>query len=301
MQNVFVFKGISIHIWVYYLPPDNAEVRQELINMVQQIDLTDNRNMHIWIGDSNYVINQTLDKSNSNVSSRFHKDFITSLTDKGFHDAFRSFNTHAKQYSYTKKTSQHNNDSSEPSITKTRIDHIWIPFNYIQLIESFNHEEAQVITENDHAILNLKLHTADIIRNAYKHTGAVPTIRPPFRQIAEKEWVKVSMHNSFFIAKITFKSPNSSTVEVQPYKFIPTSAQNGIPSITMDGITTRLVQRSQLSVVEVFQDSQGIHRLLSPIVWFPDEPTSTLQPNLQICMTIYPHRLLILPNLMTYG
>ncbi|PKK67624.1 hypothetical protein RhiirC2_783266, partial [Rhizophagus irregularis] len=42
MQNVFIFKGISIYIWVCYLPPDNTEVRQELIDMVQQIDLADN-------------------------------------------------------------------------------------------------------------------------------------------------------------------------------------------------------------------------------------------------------------------
>ncbi|PKY48012.1 hypothetical protein RhiirA4_463455 [Rhizophagus irregularis] len=91
MQNVFVFKGISIHIWVYYLPPKNAE---------------------------------TLDKSNSNASSKFHKDFITLLMNQGLHDAFRSFNTHAKQYSYTKNTSQHNNTTSEPSITKSYLDSI---------------------------------------------------------------------------------------------------------------------------------------------------------------------------------
>ncbi|CAB4398982.1 unnamed protein product [Rhizophagus irregularis] len=183
MQNVFIFKGVSIYIWVYYLPPDNTEVRQELIDMVQQIDLADNRNMHIWIGDSNYVINQDLDKSNSNASSKSHRDFITSLMNQDFCDAFRSFNSHAEQYSYTKIISHYNNDTSGPSVTKTRIDHIWIPFNCIQHIESFNHEEAHAITESDHAILNLKLNTADIIRNAYKHTRAISTIRPSFRQI----------------------------------------------------------------------------------------------------------------------
>ncbi|CAB4394081.1 unnamed protein product [Rhizophagus irregularis] len=183
MQNVFIFKGISIYIWVCYLPPDNTEVRQELIDMVQQIDLADNRNMHIWIGDSNYVINQDLDKSNSNASSKSHRDFITSLMNQGFCDAFRFFNSHAEQYSYTKIISHYNNDTSEPSVTKTRIDHIWIPFNCIQHIESFNHEKAHAITESDHTILNLKLNMADIIRNAYKHTRAISTTRPFFRQI----------------------------------------------------------------------------------------------------------------------
>ncbi|PKY39099.1 hypothetical protein RhiirA4_452241 [Rhizophagus irregularis] len=67
------------------------------------------------------------------------------------------------------------------------------------------------------------------------------------------------------------------TIEVQPYKFILHSTQNGLPRIIKDGNTTRLVQRSQLSTVEVFQDSQGIHRFLSPIVWFSDELTNTLQ------------------------
>ncbi|PKK56656.1 ribonuclease H-like protein, partial [Rhizophagus irregularis] len=84
--------------------------------------------------------------------------------------------------------------------------------------------------------------------------------------------------------KITFKSSNSSTIEVQPYKFIPHSTQNGLPGIIKDGNTTRLVQRSQLSTVEVFQDSQGIHKLLFPIVWFSDKPTNTLQ---RILPTLY--------------
>ncbi|PKK69714.1 hypothetical protein RhiirC2_780673 [Rhizophagus irregularis] len=125
------------------------------------------------------------------------------------------------------------------------------------------------------------------LKSAFTHFPtqllSLPLVTPSTKR-SKKEWVKVSLRNNFFIAKITFKSSNSSTIEVQPYKFIPHSTQNGLPGIIKDGNTTRLVQRSQLSTVEVFQDSQGIHKLLFPIVWFSDKPTNTLQ---RILPTLY--------------
>ncbi|CAB4401737.1 unnamed protein product [Rhizophagus irregularis] len=81
------------------------------------------------------------------------------------------------------------------------------------------------------------------LKSAFTHFPtqllSLPLVTPSTKR-SKKEWVKVSLHTNFFIAKITFKSSNSSTIEVQPYKFIPHSTQNGLPGIIKDGNTTRL-------------------------------------------------------------
>src|SRR6266536_2783463 len=63
IQVRFMFYGKELHIWSYYIPPNNQDITNQVIcqlNINKPQIMLNEKHLHIWIGDTNAIADPSL-------------------------------------------------------------------------------------------------------------------------------------------------------------------------------------------------------------------------------------------------
>ncbi|EXX61820.1 hypothetical protein RirG_167630 [Rhizophagus irregularis DAOM 197198w] len=164
----FLFVQREIWVWSIYATSNDQDMRKSLINELKIAMEGHNRSvhntivLHIVLGDFNDTINNKIDRSPS--TGQPGSQFLIQLSQLGLYDMCRVLYPDAELFTHEKWDK---NKNKSASISKSRIDQIWITHEPDVIPVEFLVHSSQMITNSHHSIILTTLNISGFIRNNF--------------------------------------------------------------------------------------------------------------------------------------
>ncbi|EXX74278.1 hypothetical protein RirG_052600 [Rhizophagus irregularis DAOM 197198w] len=166
----FLFVQREIWVWSIYAAPNDQDMRKSLIEELKMVMEGHNRSvhntvvLHVVLGDFNDMINNKIDRSPS--TRQPGSQFLIQLSQLGLYDVCRVLYPDAELFTHEKWDKNKNRSAS---ISKSRIDQIWITYEPDVIPVEFLVHSSQMTTNSHHSIISTTLNISGFIRNNFRH------------------------------------------------------------------------------------------------------------------------------------
>src|SRR5256884_6685308 len=231
------FKGCSLIIYGLYFPPSDTITQGKILKFFRG-ELSRNKYdksiFSVILGDFNSIRDQNMDRSSNSRLGRKPSALIRLLEDNLYIDVYRHLHPNRREYTW--------NNHNESNLIETRIDYIWVSYNWAGDILYSAIEDIKDITSSDHNIVLALTYTGHIIRNnnksqqkrraqsrnIYDYQVAKPEHWAKYQEIAEFLFnMDEQLHNLLSLSTLT--QQQIDTVWIKVISYIQTAAHRSIP------------------------------------------------------------------------